>query len=431
MNQAAKPRIALVGAYDRFNYGDLLFPILARDELAARGLSHDMTAYALSRSDLSEFGAMPTLGMRSLYGGRALQDGDVVVFNGGGTIGADWVNMQANLVGPRGNYLLYALQRAVGQQRAVNLVRRFRGARSPFPWVAGPQDFPHRVKIAYNAVGGSELAVQPADIQQQTLARLAQADFVSVRDHETQRLLLGGGVAEVALAPDSAVLMSKHFPLARLAGLVGTRTQQRLRGEPFVVAQCNARYAQRHRDDLAALLADIHRRHGLRAILLPIGRYTGLDDIQGLTDIQARAGSPVEVVDEEASIWDIMATIAHASLFLGTSLHGNITSQAFGVPHLGLSDKPHKLDYYLHTWDTESQRACVRPADAIGAIGQALSAPAAERAALVNRLHRASEVNYSQLMDACGLVPRPGTSTSPAVALSTVPADAARAEWSA
>ena len=32
---------------------------------------------------------------------------------------------------------LYALQRAVGQQRAVDLVRRFRGANSPFPWVAG------------------------------------------------------------------------------------------------------------------------------------------------------------------------------------------------------------------------------------------------------------------------------------------------------
>lgn len=431
MNQASKPRVALVGAYDRFNYGDLLFPILARDELVARGLSHDMTAYALSRSDLSEFGAMPTLGMRRLYSPRAMHDGDVVVFNGGGTIGADWVNMQANLVGPRGNFLLYALQRAVGQERAVDLVRRFRGANSPLPWVAGPEDFPRRVKIAYNAVGGSELAVQPADIQRLTLARLAEADFVSVRDHETQRLLLGGGVRRVELAPDSAVLMSKHYPQARLAALVGARTRQRLGGAPFVVAQCNARYAKRHREKLAQLLSEIHRRHGLRAILLPIGRYTGLDDIQGLTDIQAMVKSPIEVVDEEASIWDIMATIAHASLFLGTSLHGNITAQAFGVPHLGLSDKPHKLDYYLHTWDIESQRACVRPDSAIDAIGAALRTPAAERAALVNRLHQSSEKNYDALMNACGLAPQVDADAKPPAGFNPAAADAARAEWSA
>ncbi len=66
---------------DRYNYGDLLFPIVTRTALKALlGSNHryDFAQYGLARSDLSVYGALPSMGIRDLY--RDAKDGDVVLW---------------------------------------------------------------------------------------------------------------------------------------------------------------------------------------------------------------------------------------------------------------------------------------------------------------------------------------------------------------
>ncbi len=399
-----KPKAILLGAFDRFNYGDLLFPLVVRNELALCSPATKTAVHALVNSDLARYGALPTKSLRAIYKPGVLCPEDVVIFAGGGTIGVDWTYMHANLLGKKGNATLYYLQRLFGKNAVNSLSRRRFGARAPFPWVAGPEDFPVPVKVAYNAIGGSEFSRLSASIQAQTLERLGKAAFLSVRDAETQRLFLPlENRLPVELAPDSAILMSEQFPVSWLEKQASPGHIQGLDEGPYLCFQSNLHYAKKNIDKIVSLLEFIHERHGLRALLLPIGRYVGLDDQIALRAIQERMRTPARIISDEASIFEIMLTIAKASLFLGTSLHGNITSQSFAVPHLGLSDYPCKVDFYLGTWDLPEQSRCIALDQLPEYVGKVLAIPASSLQEKRNELIALSHANFSKLAKACGI----------------------------
>lgn len=400
----AHHKAALLGAFDRFNYGDLLFPIVVQNEMAQHSPATEVAIHALVESNLSRYGALKTQSLTALYQADALRAGDAVIFAGGGTIGVDWNYMHANLLGRTGNLALYYLKRIVGQTVADGLSRRYFGARAPFPWVAGPEDFPVSVKVAYNAVGGSEFAHLSQDVQARILERLGKASYLSVRDAETRRLFapLESKLA-VELSPDSAIVMSEQFSVAWLQKQATSSLNTLLDAEPYVCFQSNVNYTRQHSAAIVAALEAIYEQHGLRALLLPIGRYVGLDDKMALDSILAKLRTPASIVSDEASLWEIMLVIARASLFVGTSLHGNVTSQSFAVPHLGLSDKPCKLDYYLGSWDLPEQSRCVRLEDVTHQAGVVLAVPEQlrqqKRAELIARAHE----NFARLARACDL----------------------------
>jgi hypothetical protein len=52
--------INIIGAFDRNNYGDLLFPIIIESTLKKKGIENQFYYYALSKTDLSKVGALPT-----------------------------------------------------------------------------------------------------------------------------------------------------------------------------------------------------------------------------------------------------------------------------------------------------------------------------------------------------------------------------------
>ena len=58
-----------------------------------------------------------------------------------------------------------------------------------------------------------------------------------------------------------------------------------------------------------------------------------------------------------------MSLISNSIFFAGTSLHGNITSMAFAVRHIGLNKKITKLNEYLKTWEIEKQNECIECED--------------------------------------------------------------------
>jgi hypothetical protein len=401
--QANNPKAILLGAFDRFNYGDLLFPLVVGNELDRFSPATRREVCALVESDLSRFGALQTKSIRSIYRAGSLCSGDVVLFAGGGTIGVDWTYMYANLLGKTGNAVLYYLKRIFGEAAAEALSRTRFGARAPFPWIAAPEDFPVPVKVAYNAVGGSEFAKLPARIQARTLSHLDKATYLSVRDAETQRLFSRLENTSVELAPDSAILMSEQYPLERLETLASANVLNSLRGSPYLCFQTNINYARKHTNRIAATLDAIHEAYGLRTILLPIGRYVGLDDQLALDSIKRKTRSPCAVISDEASLFDIMLTIARAEVFVGTSLHGNITSQSFGVPHLGLSDTPCKVDYYLGTWDLPEQSRCVPIKEVADQVGKVIRIPETARQGKRQELIARSHSNFAKLAKACGL----------------------------
>ena len=366
-------------------------------------LSTTVETHALVSCDLSRYGAIKTMNYRSLCRPGALHTDDVVLFAGGGTIGAKWTDMHSNLLGATGNRALYYLGRLLGEAKANEVSRIFFGGKAPFPWVAGPEDFSVPVRVAYNAVGGSEFAHHSPLTQSRILERLGKATYLSVRSAETKRLL--SAVEEtvaVNLAPDSAILMSEHFPLPQLESKVSESLREIIECGPYVCFQSHVRYARRNEDSIVAALGNIYETYGLRALLLPIGRYVGLDDQIALQNILQRMRTPARIVSDEASIWEIMFTIARASLFLGTSLHGNVTSQSFAVPHLGLiAPQPNKLDHYLATWDLPEQARCVALDEVNRFAGRVLAVPELARREKRSELIELAHANFEKMASAC------------------------------
>ena len=45
--------------------------------------------------------------------------------------------------------------------------------------------------------------------------------------------------------------------------------------------------------------------------------------------------------------------------FIGTSLHGNIISMSYSVPHIGISKNILKLDGYLKSWEKTCKNECI------------------------------------------------------------------------
>lgn len=398
------PRVALVGAYDRFNYGDLLFPLVTAQVLGASAAAPQTTVYSLTQSDLSRFGALPTQPIGALYDGSFLRDGDICMVNGGGVLAVDWIYVYANTLGHLGNRVLQRLERLVGQPRLDRWVAARFGGRACAPFVMQPADFTQQIKVVYNAVGGgAELRNLSDSRRQAVLQALARADYLSFRDDETMAVV--GDLVPAHLAPDSAVLMSRHFPLETLVRLASPQAVQAVQGD-YVCLQAYLDFGQQHLSQIRALIEAIYQQTGLPVLLLPIGRYPGLDDHLFLAALARQLQTPHILFSDQASVHDIMLAIAKARLFIGTSLHGQITAQSFAVPHLGLGLTSPKLAAYLRTWDLPIQSACLDIAASVGAMATVkavLSISKEDLAAKRDQLVGLAQLNFNRLFAAAGL----------------------------
>ena len=92
------PPIAIYGALARFNYGDLLFPLVLQEWLDRAGCERPLIAVGLRESDLSKFGAMPTREVRWLAEPNNLPDGSRLVIAGGEALAAGWGRMASHLL---------------------------------------------------------------------------------------------------------------------------------------------------------------------------------------------------------------------------------------------------------------------------------------------------------------------------------------------
>lgn len=395
----------MLSACDRFNYGDLLFPILVGNYFASCAPRPELLVHALVDSDLGRWGGLPTRSLRKLLRKGVLPQDGVVMFAGGGTLGASWTNMHANLLGHGGNLALYYISRLLGARTGNRISRFCLGGRSAFPWAAKPADFPVPARVVYNAVGGSELVGLPADAFREILDILSEATHLSVRDAETKRILAPiDADGFVRLAPDSAILMSEQFPRAVLESRAGDGIKRLTTGGGrYLCFQSNKGFARLHFDQIVDQLQRIYRQHGLRCVLLPIGRYVGLEDQVCETEIARALDTPAAMAGDDLSLWEIMYTIANADVFVGTSLHGNVTAQSFGVPHLGLSESPCKVDYYLKTWDLPEQADCAPIPALVDRVGTVLGISKSRLDEKSRDLIRLSHENFRDMAAAIGI----------------------------
>jgi polysaccharide pyruvyl transferase WcaK-like protein len=302
MNDPIK-RALLFGTFDVANYGDLLFPLIARRRLADAGI--DVTPVSPTNADSGVAGAMRAI---SCVEAAAWGDPAQGILIGGG-----------NIVSVRKTALRDYQQHEVGQYAYPSL------------WLGATMLAAlHNVPVAWNAPGVPHKI--PAGLMR-SLARaaLGAADYVAVRDEQSRRNLRPKPETRIALVPDTAIEISRLWPLNELEGVAEKLFQRNgfNLGTRYVAVHVKRRSA----DDVERLardLDDFSRAVERPIVLVAIARCH--DDHVVVRQVGSLMQRPAIVLDQPMSLQEITAAIAFADVFISTSLHGYISSFSYGRP---------------------------------------------------------------------------------------------------
>ncbi|GIZ50500.1 polysaccharide pyruvyl transferase family protein [Noviherbaspirillum aridicola] len=371
MNDRANRECIIVGAFDRHNFGDLLFSHIAP---AALGGAKPVFAAAASR-DLRPFSGPLT---RSLAG---LAPGAADIIHAGGEILSCTAWQAAAMLLPPGEASAAIRYLEADDARRDSFIRETLGRDAAAPYVAGRDLFPQARAIVFCGVGGIGLEDDDA-MRREVCAQLRDADFIGVRDRRTLALLQREGVP-ARLMPDPAVLLRELCgPRVVRHGRAGECAALRQAfSDGYLAVQCSADFGDDATLDMLAQQLDLLARDtGLGAVLFRAGAATWHDDPEVHARLAARLRQCRARIFQSLDAFDICALIAGSAGYCGSSLHGRIVAMAYGLPRANLCPPPcdaaGKTAAFAAAWDAGLPGA-VLPAQLAAAMSDALALPPA------------------------------------------------------
>jgi hypothetical protein len=357
-----KKNIAIIGAFDRYNYGDLLFPIII--ELYLKNFykeylpEYEINYYGLKESDLSIYGGKITKSIKELFVKNNMPNDSILIVSGGNVLPARLSDMHLDL---QENRLILFINKVFRKLIGINiyekLLKKNLNIDNGFPWIYSKKDFSENVSIVYNTVGGASLNKLKAKEQDFIKQKLKSSDYLSVRDKSTKNNLIE---LSPKLYPDSATIMSEIFSMNILKDKISERVKYIANEFPngYICIQSNLFSIRNKEHILAEQLELIVEKFKVGVVLLPIGIASNHDDDIALKRLKMKLKISA-VLPEKINVYDIMYLISNSKFFGGTSLHGNITAMSYAIPHIGLNKDITKLDEYLKTWDLKEQGYCI------------------------------------------------------------------------
>ncbi len=350
-------KVLIIGAFDRYNYGDLLFPLVIERQLSSYEVDFQFEYFGLIESDLSSVGGVPTKGLQKFYKACSDPSDPVhVIIAGGEALAVTWNSLYAAL-----NPLFQRINKKhIKVNKVLDLnawTKKILKGKTTLPFVFDKSDFAGVQSVILNSLGGSGLVEAVFDKYDFLKEKLQNADYFAVRDQLTVDNLLKNGVI-ADLFPDSAILMSEFYPMDFLRERITKNVADYVSANAgnYVFAQINKKTTRGHEQVIASGLDEICQKDKVDICLCPIGKALDHDDHEALQELGHLMSSPHVYFDAD-NIWDIMYLIANTKCYVGTSLHGAITAMSFAVPHVGL--KVEKLGAYLDTWGVKENYCSV------------------------------------------------------------------------
>ncbi|ACC72477.1 polysaccharide pyruvyl transferase family protein [Paraburkholderia phymatum] len=358
--------VVLFGAFDRHNFGDMLFA-----HVAARLLTDRSVRFAgLAARDLRAQGGHCVDTLRPWH-----ESAVDLLHVGGEILACDAWEAAVMLQAPEDAQRLIALQR----HDRFGWAQRVLGTRERAPYVVSKHELPCAAHVLFNAVGGVALDVRDAALRDEVLAKLARADDVSVRDLHTQTVLANSGI-NARLAPDCAVLAAELFgdTIRAHANAAALARLREAAPNGYLAVQLSADFG----DDatLARVATQLDRAadaHRLAVVLFRAGAAPWHDDLACLERMAARMRTRHVHVFDSLNIWDICALIAHSRGFIGSSLHGRIVAMAHALPRINVLhdedfSRPCKQVAFAQTWEDAGTPVAMRVSEIADGIDVAL-----------------------------------------------------------
>jgi len=340
--------ISHLGTFDVENYGDLLYPLVLRHLLQRRNPNLKVRQYALLPGNAPQDAGFETYPARSLFEAGHSETCRLVV-GGGDILRTDWKTVAApyerihrsylsrlrSSLGTTGSLQYLLLKHlpgpAGGKFFAENFVDRWMSYPAAGPFLIDPADLPAGGVVCYLSCG------VPHDFsladQHKVGHTLNQAQFIYLRDEQSAEKLRRCGVRrEIHVAPDLIVNLSDEFEHAAEA-----RKGRKILSEcgvdvdrPVLCFQSQP-YSGFLAKEIVEHLNRYRRSSRGEVVLLPIGYCHG--NAPFLQALAKESGGSFKYANVY-SVFDMISIIAASDLFVGTSLHGNITAFSFGIPHI-------------------------------------------------------------------------------------------------
>lgn len=396
---AVSPPLVLFGAFDRHNFGDLLFPHLMTALLPGRAFEFA----GLAERDLRTFGGHRVGALAARQGPRPAH----LIHVGGELLTCNAWQAAVMLLEPAVAAAAVARYDDDPVAAADWAARQLGTARS-LPYVAGRDAAALSGRLIFNAVGGVEWTLLSGAQRAEARAALRQADWLSVRDHVTRDALRREGI-EAALCPDPAVMVADCF------GEVIRRRQRQgavkalLEACPqgYLACQFSADFGDDATlDVLAQGLFRASAEAGLGLVLFRAGSAPWHDDPELYGKVQRRLPPGTVRVFPSLHLWDICALIAASRGAVGSSLHGRIVALAHGLPRVSLippqqGARPLKTAAFAETWEPDTLPRSVTVDGVEQAVMRALAVPAEglrENAASLRERYLQSQAQWTGLL---------------------------------
>lgn len=394
------PPLVLFGAFDRHNFGDLLFP-----QLLTALLPHRRFEFAgLVAHDLQAFGGHRTQALANLAAAPFTR----LIHVGGELLTCNAWQAAVMLLDPAA--AAAAIARHDGDpDAAAEWAAQQLGTSRAMPYVVGRDAVAPSGRLIFNAVGGVEWTVLSAAQRGEVKAALSQADWVSVRDHVTQAALHADGI-DVPLCPDPAVMVAACCGDAILKHQQqdAVLAMQQAFPQGYLACQLSADFGDDATlDALAHGVSRVLAATGLGLVLFCAGAAPWHDDPALYERLQQRLPAGGARLFTSLHLWDICALIAASRGVVGSSLHARIVALAYGLPRVSLlppqqGARPDKRTAFAETWEPHALPRSVAAGQIEAAVMQALAVPPRvlrENAAALCEAYLLSQAQWIGLLD--------------------------------
>lgn len=386
------------GAFDRHNFGDLLFPHV----VAALTDDDELIFAGLADRDLCAYGGHRVHAVASLAAGCGKRP--VNILHAGGELLTCDAWQAAVMLQPAGQAQALIRYFDARPQERQDWVRRTLGLSSCAPYTVPRRLFAQAAGIVYNAVGGMDFASRDAGLRNEVLANLREADAIGVRDRLTQAQLAAEGIATLLL-PDCAVMVAELFGerIRHRAATGDVAGIAQAFPEGYIAVQFSAGFGDdRTLGIIAAQLDEAVKQTGCNAVFFRAGAAPWHDELSIYESVVARMRSGTARIFTSLDIWDICALIASSRAYLGSSLHGRIVAMAFAIPRMNLRDPSHpsglsKPSAFATTWEAAGTLNEVGVQELAQGLTQAMAADRSALAHTASRLAREYRAGFAAL----------------------------------
>jgi hypothetical protein len=370
---AQAPPLILFGAFDRHNFGDMLFAHVAGHWAGANWAP---VCAGLAARDLRRHGGHGVEALRDVL--RTAGAAAPILHVGGEllTCGA-WE--AAVMLLPPAQAQKEAARFAAAPDQSMAWARSMLAAGGHAPYLFAASKQPWR-KILFTGVGGAAFQAMDGAMRSEVLDKLRGAVHLSVRERRTQAQLAAAGVRAM-LVPDPAVMVAAYFDQViarhRLHAELAALRQAFPAG--YIAFQCSTEFgAEPALKAIAAQLDRLAASTGWGIICFRAGAAPWHDRLDVYARLAARLSRNAVRIFTGLNVWEICALIAGSRAYCGSSLHGRIVAMAYALPRINIL-APRQLPElskqaaYAAAWEIEGMPGAVGVADLARAMLEALA----------------------------------------------------------